>query len=102
MADPGLEGSLVSSRRVGGGRCRVAKGSLRARRLPLQHRSGLLFSPLEALLASANRLFSACRALEDSMPPQKMPLADAWEDDWERIVDVRLPLQSKATHAHTE
>jgi hypothetical protein len=26
------------------------------------------------------------------MAPQKTPLADAWEDDWETMADVRLPL----------
>jgi hypothetical protein len=34
------------------------------------------------------------------MPPQKTPLADAWEDDWESIADVRLPLLSTCARSH--
>lgn len=37
-------------------------------------------------------LFTRCWILRENMPPTKAQPADAWEDDWESIADVRLPL----------
>lgn len=35
------------------------------------------------------------------MPPQNAQAAGAWEDDWETIADVRLPLPSKCAKTHS-
>lgn len=35
------------------------------------------------------------------MPPQKMSAAGAWEDDWETIADVSMPLQNKCARPNT-
>jgi hypothetical protein len=35
------------------------------------------------------------------MPPPNMPLAGAWEDDWESMADVRVPLSPPQMRALT-